>query len=185
MRLAITPPSECPSSEKRSQPSASAAANARAQERDQQVIRRGRQVRAGAVARHVDRHQVDVAQVRGQRHETGRVVEPAMQGEHAWRARAARTQPGQRAEGGFQCDMRASRSCGLRRRGGQGIARDRGEHARVRVAVVEAGDVAQLAAARMEVFLQHLRDFLQRLQAVDREARRDHVDAADAASAKR
>ncbi len=85
----------------------------RAQERDQQVIRRSRQVRARAVARHVDRHQVDIGQVRGQRHETGRVVEPAMQGEHARRTCAARAQPGQRAEGGFQreCAHRAHAGC--------------------------------------------------------------------------
>ena len=45
-----------------------------------------RQVRAVTVAGQIDGNQLQRRQVRRQRHEAGGVVEPAMQGQHAWAA---------------------------------------------------------------------------------------------------
>ena len=119
-------------------------------------------------------------QVLGQRHEAGGVVEPAVQREHARRVGLAATQSGdaadRRVEGEF---AQAARGHQVHRRhihlfiSSQAM---RGQDARMRPRVVEAGDVAQRAAARGEVLGQHHRHFFQRFDAIHGEARRDHVD---------
>ena len=50
---------------------------------DEGIVGAGRQVRAAAMAGLIDRDQVDAMQMRRQRDETGGVVQPAMQGQHA------------------------------------------------------------------------------------------------------
>ena len=79
-------PSNARAAAKRSQPSASATSSTALHRAGERVVGARRQVRAAAVAGQVERDQVDVVQVRGQRHEAGGVVEPAMQREHARRA---------------------------------------------------------------------------------------------------
>ncbi|MGV8932332.1 MAG: hypothetical protein ACOH1R_09545 [Luteimonas sp.] len=59
-------------------------------------------MRTGTVAGQVGDDQLDALQVRGQWNETGGVVEPAMQGEHARRAGFAATQAGDVAGRNFQ-----------------------------------------------------------------------------------
>ena len=72
---------------------------------DHGVLGRGRQVRAGAMAGQVGGDQLDSRQVRLQRHEAGRVVEPTVQREHPRRARRPTAQAGEASEVGVDDEL--------------------------------------------------------------------------------
>ncbi len=82
---------------------------------DERVLGRRRQVGAGAVARQVERDEVEALQMRRDRHEARGVVEPAVQRQHA-RAAMAPAQRGETAEGGVEVQLpHQSARCSSRR----------------------------------------------------------------------
>jgi hypothetical protein len=72
---------------------------------DEGIVAAGRQVRAAAVAGLVDRDQVDAMQVRRQRNEARRVVQPAVQGQHLRRAGFAAAQGADATERDLDLDV--------------------------------------------------------------------------------
>jgi hypothetical protein len=85
------------------------------------IVGARRQVRAATVAGQVRRDQVDARQVRGQRHEAGGVVEPAVQRQHLRRAGRAGAQAGDAAQRRIEHEL-LHRSRLLRRRRGHSAA---------------------------------------------------------------
>ena len=108
--LPMPAPMECPSTAKRSQPSASATSSTAFTVTGEVVVGAWPQVRAAPMSGQVQHHQVQARRVPGtklrcQRQEAGRVVQPAMQGQHLRPFRRTAAQAGDATERDFEADF--------------------------------------------------------------------------------
>ena len=72
---------------------------------DEGIIVAGRNMRAGAVAKHVDSDQIGLGQIRRHRKETGGVVEPTVQRQHLRTLWVAHSQGRDAAARSVQCEF--------------------------------------------------------------------------------